>query len=165
MYRADIDRNDLIVNLFKSGVNGEELADRFGVSHQRIYQILNRAGYRKTDGGMSVSLALRPKVKKHSKYNKNYGCTIAQARDISSRKDRIDYKMQRLNARKRGIPWEFSLVTWLLKWDESGKRERRGRKTGNFVMARHGDVGPYSPSNTKIITCNENCSEGRRKRK
>jgi hypothetical protein len=41
-------------------------------------------------------------------------------------------------------------------WQDSGKWEQRGRKQGQYCMARKGDVGPYSPDNVDIITIRQN---------
>lgn len=69
------------------------------------------------------------------------------------------YRMHRLHARHRGIPWEFTYVSWCLFWAESGHLHERGRKRGQYCMARFNDEGLYSPSNVKIITVGANVSE------
>ena len=71
------------------------------------------------------------------------------------------YTTQRKSARERGIGWEFTFETWWAVWDASGKWSQRGRLLGEYVMARHGDVGPYSPSNVSIVTNTENVREAR----
>lgn len=68
------------------------------------------------------------------------------------------YSIQKHAAGKRGIPWKFDFIGWVAVWDLSGHLAERGRKRGQYVMARIGDIGPYSPVNVKIIQCNENVS-------
>jgi len=63
-------------------------------------------------------------------------------------------------AEKRGIAWEFTFPEWLKVWMDSGKWEQRGRESGQYCMARHGDVGPYRADNVAIITSRENCQVG-----
>jgi len=59
----------------------------------------------------------------------------------------------------RGIPFLFTYAEWLEMWLVSGKWHLRGKKSGNYVMARFNDEGAYSPRNCKIITSEENQSE------
>ena len=68
------------------------------------------------------------------------------------------YSSQRRTAAKRGIAWQFTYETWLEWWGDD--IVNRGRRTGQLVMARFNDTGPYHPDNVKKVTCNENCREG-----
>ena len=67
------------------------------------------------------------------------------------------YHRQHHDARVRGIDWQFTYETWLDWWGDD--IVNRGNKSGQLVMARNGDTGPYHPSNVRKITCNENHSE------
>lgn len=69
------------------------------------------------------------------------------------------YAGHKSSAKQRGIAWEFDFHDWMTVWDKSGKFSQRGRKVGQYVMARFGDVGPYSVDNVKIILCSENLRE------
>jgi DNA-binding XRE family transcriptional regulator len=69
------------------------------------------------------------------------------------------YIVHRCDARKRGIEWQFTFSTWWWVWDDSGKWNERGRGAGKYVMARHGDLGPYAPANVRICTSAENLLE------
>jgi len=69
------------------------------------------------------------------------------------------YHTQRSQAKSRGIPWEFTPEEWWQMWSSSGKWEQRGRRADQFVMARNGDTGPYSPGNVRIVTVLENARE------
>ena len=67
------------------------------------------------------------------------------------------YHTQRKAAEQRGIEWQFTLKTWVAWWGDD--YQYRGRCSGQLVMARKGDAGPYSPSNTVKATCNQNHSD------
>ena len=69
------------------------------------------------------------------------------------------FRAQRGKAKQRGIGWELTFEQWIGLWNESGKFALRGRRTGQFVMARNGDSGPYAVWNVKIKKCNTNLSE------
>jgi hypothetical protein len=69
------------------------------------------------------------------------------------------YVQQRCVARTRKIDWLFTFETWWQMWQDSGKWAERGRKLGQYCMARKGDVGPYSPDNVEIVTNSKNSSD------
>ena len=71
------------------------------------------------------------------------------------------YRYQRNRATARGIAWEFDFDSWLKVWVGSGFLHLRGRGVGCYVMARNGDVGPYSASNVQIITYEKNARDAR----
>ena len=64
---------------------------------------------------------------------------------------------QRTGARNRGIDWHFTFEEWLEWWGDD--IANRGNKSGQLVMARIGDQGPYHPNNVRKITSNENHKE------
>jgi len=69
------------------------------------------------------------------------------------------YCCHRNRAKRSGIEWELTYIKWYTIWVKSGHWHERGRKRGQYVMARYGDKGPYSEDNVKIITTSENLSE------
>ena len=73
----------------------------------------------------------------------------AHAADPKSR-----YCQQKSQALRRGISWEFTFETWWIVWRQFWWA--RGKKAEQLCMSRPGDTGPYSPSNTKLITNSQN---------
>ena len=69
------------------------------------------------------------------------------------------FRDQKRSAFNRNILWEFTFEEWWAVWEASGKWEQRGRKSGQYCMARYGDIGSYSADNVKIVTVNENTQE------
>lgn len=69
------------------------------------------------------------------------------------------YLQQKENARKRGIAFELSWEQWWSLWQEHW--EQRGRGPGRMVMARHGDIGPYTIGNVAIVPHEQNVWRGR----
>lgn len=77
------------------------------------------------------------------------------------------YYQQKHTSKTRGIPFELTRVEWFKWWEDNlgpDWYEKRGRKTGQYVMARIGDVGPYKLGNIKCILCTDNCKEMKRER-
>jgi hypothetical protein len=73
-----------------------------------------------------------------------------------------DYYYQMRNAQKRGIVWKLTFLEWRKVW---GRRIiKRGRRKGQYVMARFGDVGAYEVGNVQIVLGQQNnldANEGR----
>lgn len=72
---------------------------------------------------------------------------------------RDKFRAQRGKAKQRGIDWQLTFEEWLGIWEKSGKFELRGRQSGNYVMARFGDVGPYSVDNVFVEESGKNISD------
>lgn len=75
------------------------------------------------------------------------------------------YRKHKNGANRRGIDFLFTFEEWFKIWMDSGHWHERGRKKGQYVMARFGDKGPYAIGNVKIILHEENASEGTTGRK
>lgn len=67
--------------------------------------------------------------------------------------------MHRRDALRRGIPFLLSFEQWMHIWQESGHWRERGKKKGQYVMARPGDKGAYEEGNVKIILQEDNTRE------
>src|SRR4051812_11641348 len=84
---------------------------------------------------------------------------MADALNHTLRCERLDGKwtpwgkfaQHRRDSRGRGIEFKLTFEQWWKLWQDSGKWSRRGARKGQYVMARFGDVGPYSVGNVIII--------------
>lgn len=69
------------------------------------------------------------------------------------------YEQHRRNAALRGIAFLLTFEEWWAWWQEDGRWEKRGRRGGALVMARKGDVGPYSLENIYCATQQGNLAD------
>src|SRR6187399_1527185 len=72
---------------------------------------------------------------------------------------RAKYSAHKATAKRRGIAFELTFEEWMAIWEASGRFGERGRRAHEYHMARHGDLGPYTVSNVKIITTSQNAAE------
>lgn len=86
-----------------------------------------------------------------------------RAQHAYHRSPRGKFNRQKVRARERGISWCLTFEEWWEIWQKSGKWHLRGNKTWQYVMARYGDVGPYSPENVYIASFSENLNGARQK--
>jgi hypothetical protein len=72
------------------------------------------------------------------------------------RKAKGKYNIHKENSKRRGIEFLLSFNEWYDFWLQSCHWHERGTKKGQYVMARHNDIGPYQLGNISIITNAEN---------
>jgi DNA-binding CsgD family transcriptional regulator len=161
-------RTKQMAALYKSGKTLQEIGNQYGVSRERVRQLITRhCGLTAPDGGqhkLAVDKRAKFEAKRNARSLKKWGCNFDQyvmLRDM--RRPTRAFAMQRRNARTRGIAWEFNLWQWWSVWQQSGKWAQRGRGQG-YMMCRNGDEGPYSIDNVFIATGCENSSNQKRKK-
>lgn len=73
-----------------------------------------------------------------------------------------DYCSQRsscnskLDKNKNKVEMRLTFIEWLDIWVKSGKIHQRGKKIGEYCMARRNDIGHYEHGNVDIILSSEN---------
>lgn len=78
------------------------------------------------------------------------------------RTPRVAWNDQKKSAINRGIWWNFTFEEWIAWWQRHLGRnwfKLRGYHTGQYVMARKGDKGPYTKSNVRCIRVEDNHNE------
>lgn len=161
-------RMEQIVDSFRSGKTLAEIGTRFGISRERVSQLLEKYGIdAKTGGGAERARQRRAnRIATRDADSMRVWGMLPSERELWRRtmpKPYLAYQRQKANAGKRGIPWEFTLADWWSVWEKSGKWELRGIGAGRFVMGRKGDVGPYAKDNVEIITHEQNSKDCRAK--
>ena len=162
-------RNQEVVERYQLGETLQEIGIRFGVTRERIRQILVAQGVDPKSGGSALVARKRRKsleTKREREFFAKWGMTKQEKQKLHVGADGTyrgspvaRYHRQRQNALKRNIPWEFTLGEWWEVWSNSGKWDQAGRGKGKYAMARLGDKGPYAPWNVKIIAFEQNSSE------
>jgi hypothetical protein len=70
-----------------------------------------------------------------------------------------EYNAHKNRAKRYGIPFELEYWEWLQIWQDSGHMHERGKRKGEWCMARTGDTGPYAIGNVRIARCESNHAE------
>lgn len=158
-----IERSAVMADRYRGGETMNEIGAAFGITRERVRQILRRMGISAAEGGAAVIAKMRAAGKASMKAaedeqrcRERYGIGYQDFLAIPDAA-RCAYVRQRSNAAARFIGWEFNLSTWWAVWNASGRWDERGL----YVMARHGDQGPYSPENVRICNRAENSREAR----
>ena len=158
-------RRDMrIVALYLSGVTLQAIGERYGLTRERVRQIVSRNGVCAHDGGKQVALsqkaALRESLADERSFRKR-GCDRATYKEISQQLDRHGktpqkrYFEHKNNCERMKLDWQFSFYEWWLVWEQSGMWLKRGRHCDGYVMARIDKNGPFSADNVEIISQSE----------
>lgn len=169
---------EVLAAMYRDGATLQEIGEEFGVTRERIRQLLAKVGVAAVDGGAAVramkvfaaqaDLMMKKRASRRERLEAEFGCdheTILRlgggvtpyvAHRNRNGSPAARFVEQRNNSKKRGIEWRMTLWQWWMVWDESGKWPLRGRTRNAYVMARLGDTGPYSVENVYITTLADN---------
>lgn len=162
--RSDEARNNEIIRLFRSGLTSSEIAPLFGIAARSVSALLRSYGVRRSEGGKEVAAAIKRQRAIAAKRLARFEVRGCSPDDFDSDEQfeeaRARFKQQKSRAVTRRIGWELTFAEWWSIWRASGKWDVRGRRAADSaVMARRGDVGPYSASNVYITTLANNFVE------
>lgn len=168
-------RHIVMRELFKLGKTMAEIGEIYGISRQRVNQVLKRHfGVRRMEGGQTMrrlktahDIVAKQKAKADAvaaRHFAKYGVSREFMDSICDlpRSNRghplVKFRDQRRNAIIRGIPFEMNFAEWWGVWADSGKWGQRGRGYG-YGMGRYGDSGGYTVDNVYICTGAQNAKD------
>lgn len=142
--------------LYTSGKTLNEIGQEFGITRERVRQLLARFfGINAQDGGAhkrSIDNRSEIEAKRDAKSLKKWGCSYDDYANLRAlKKPTRVFGRQKNSARQRGIEWNLTLWQWWSIWQQSGHWTNRGRGNG-YQMCRKGDQGPYSVDNVYIAS-------------
>lgn len=166
----DLAREQRMCQLYTTGHTLQQIATVYGISRERVRQIISRAGVTRAEGGLAKSSQQKAEAKAAARKKRldekaqaMFGCTFDDLlfwnddrRGWASGTKSRAYLNQRKAAEWRGIGWELTFPQWCQIWLESGHWAERGRKADAYCMARKQDFGPYAVWNVYITTLSQN---------
>jgi len=173
MPAQNVERAIQVCDLYQAGYTLQEIGEFYGLSRERIRQILKSSGLVGRDGGQAQVARRRRYTKaivqldyRNTRSMAVYGCDWETLLLLNEGKGPSvkgccarGYMEQQRNARLRGVEWDLTFPQWMTVWLESGKLSERGRAHGKYVMGRLNDYGPYAPWNVYITTFANNVAE------
>jgi hypothetical protein len=157
--------------LFRQGLTLQQIGHRYGITRERVRQILTKHhGIVGKNGGAHVTSrrrAISQAARKDATYLAKHGCSFAQYKELLEMGRSLDvgrrrtpvgaFIQQRNNARRFGYPWKLTLWEWWTVWKKSGHWEERGRGNG-YWLTRRDKRGPFSTENVFIARGEDNWS-------
>jgi DNA-binding CsgD family transcriptional regulator len=166
-----------MLELYRKGTTLQQIGDRYGITRERVRQILTKHhGMNAKKGGAHVTArrrAISEAAQRDAKYIAKHGCSFAQFKQLLEigrasgvKRERTPvgaFIRQRCNAQARGYPWKLKLWEWWTVWQKSGHWDERGRGNG-YWLARCDKSGPFSVDNVFIARGEDSWSEDRTRR-
>lgn len=159
--------------LYSEGHTLQQIGTVYGITRERVRQIVTTAGMKKEEGGVAkrgADKAARIEAARMARLNRvtlaDLGCDFPTLLALNDGKRKHakgsvaqTFLRQRINAKHRGIEWRLTFPEWHAIWAASGRYEDRGRHADGYVMARIQDFGPYAAWNVYITTARQNVTD------
>ena len=163
--------------LYKAGKTLQEIGTHFGVSRERIRQIMEEENEVSAQENRAMRALLRTPIKLARKKKKEdaterrclkaWGMSKEQYFEIEKRYGHngaagsplTQYAQQQSTAKMRSIAWKLTFPEWWKIWQDSGHYSERGRGGNRYAMCRFGDTGAYKVGNVEIITNAQNAAD------
>lgn len=152
-----------IISRFRAGETQQSIADEYGLTRQRIQQVLVKYGLGKKDSARGAMIATR-RVSERSAtiarldayWRRVYGLSLIERttikRQFGHRPFRAYIEQRSMMCRLYGrAVWQISFTEWWGLWLASGKWQERGRGHGYGLM-RNDALAPYSRGNCRIVS-------------
>ncbi len=152
-------RKEQMIKLYRSGKTLEQIGNQYGITKERVRQIIRNSISAK-EGGKTVSSIKSNKEKKDKKLNaeiQKFGCSYAEKQLIPS-KFRVAFTCK-LKLWKATTTCSITIKEWYDLWLESGHIHQRGKGKGTYVMIRIDKTKPYQIDNMHIILLEESSRE------
>lgn len=159
-------RAEKMTAMYRQGLTLEVIGQKFGVTRERVRQILKSHGVEASEGGKSKAARMKATARQQRRVAASLAKFGLGPEEMQRwRKNGVlrAYVMQVKNADARAIGWRLTFAQWLAIWLESGKLEQRGRGKGRYVMSRVNDSGAYEIGNVHIQHSVDNSFEAVRK--
>ncbi|WP_312836384.1 sigma factor-like helix-turn-helix DNA-binding protein [Comamonas sp.] len=156
------ERDTKMVAMFRQGVTLAKIGAQFGLSRERVRQILKRIGVCAEEGGIARNAASRREsacAKREAYWLGKYGLPFAVVKQLQQDGVTKGFQDHKRNSAARGIPFHLTFIDWLSVWQASGKLDQRGRGKGKYVMSRIRDDGAYELGNVHVQLATENSRE------
>lgn len=145
------ERNERIAQLYQEGLTLETIGQKYGLTRERIRQIIRTQGVSKTEGGAALARQRRIASKSQYKeafYLKRFGHTKAEHlrllqmdhKDLAAGVQMYRLRMYRFRQARsnlrRTYGWTLTLAQWWAIWEASGLWHLHGRGAGLYGMVR-----------------------------
>lgn len=160
------ERADRMALMYRQGVTLAKIGNQYGLTRERVRQIIGKTGITAAEGGASKSAEYRREAaaaKREAVWLAKYGLPYAVVRQLQADRVTHAFHKHKRNSDSRGIDFRLTFIAWLSIWQASGKLDQRGRGKGKYVMSRINDAGAYELGNVHIQLATENSREAVKK--
>lgn len=164
-HKPPSERDLQMVDMHRQGLILEKIGQHFGVTRERVRQVLAKQGITREHGGQSVAVRAaaashkRERAVARARTEQKWGMDFDLCRELRRNGTIRKWEMQRKSSLLRGIEWHLTFAEWYAVWQASGKLHLRGRGKGKYCMSRIKDAGGYRMGNVHVQLCTDNSKE------
>jgi hypothetical protein len=168
-------REETMCTMYREGRTLQEIGDRFGITRERVRQLIRPLGVTRADGGIHIAAVenqrrreVRASASREARSMSTYGCSYAEAKrlnygmafsDVGS--PAFAYMRDRCNHTRRGKTFELTFPQWSDLFEAAGGVFNRGRFAEGLVLSLRDKRGNFVMGNVRVITLSENTRETR----
>lgn len=156
------ERDLKMVSMYRQGLTLAKIGEQFGITRERVRQLLSKQGISRADGGASLGHAQkidRALRDREARCQLKYGVSIEMWKHYNITGATRGWREQKRNADLRAIEFRLTFKQWVSVWEASGKFHLRGRGIGKYCMSRIRDDGCYEVGNVHIQLITDNSRE------
>lgn len=160
------ERNVEIARLYREGVPITVIGPKFGITRERVRQLLKQQGLTRKDGGAYLAkqrrLATRL-ARREAECQRRFGHSWAEHRqildtDLAALRRGLNpeftvlrrYYRNRVNIRRLGITWSLTFAEWWTTWQASGRWALYGRGKGFYCLSRIDKLKGFEAGNVQV---------------
>jgi DNA-binding CsgD family transcriptional regulator len=161
--------------MYRAGRTLQQIGDVFGVTRERVRQLIRPMGVARKDGGRAQAVAAAKRARqdrlaaaREAKAMRTYGCGYAEAKRLNFGMQFADigspayaYMRDRCNHTRHGGIFALTFPQWISLFESAGGIWNRGRFAGGLVLGRIDKSGDFVMGNVHVITLDENCRDTR----
>ena len=166
---ALVDHIEDLVSRYSAGESLQAIGSDYGVTRERVRQLLSKRGINKTNGGFlkrakdkAAACRSEKKFRRDERAIKTYGCTYSEVKRLNdgllpsdTRGIALAFVRKRINARRKdkSLIWTLTFPEFVALWEQSGLPRglasesgatvlldpAKGYVAGNVYVARYGD--------------------------
>lgn len=153
-----------MIKLYKSGKSLGDIAVLYGLSRERVRQILRDEGLTRYDGGQYIQTLARQATRKaertlrlNKRMQSMYGMDYEPLKALQAKFPHhwLSYRRCKLNCKRRKIGFFLTFEQWLNIWRDSDAWDKRERTREGYCIGRK-DIGkPYIIDNVFVVRIGE----------
>ena len=157
------ERSIAMCAMYQQGLTLQKIADQYGVTRERVRQVVSKAGQARAGVRMRQRVAAAKSATADrafaSRIDQKWGVELDLWRELRASGVIGAFETQRQNSKRRGIAWGLTFAEWYSIWQASGKLHLRGKGIGRYCMSRIKDEGGYELGNVHVQLSTKNSQD------